>query len=95
MEFPIEIQMLINDYARPLTRPDWRKGSSINRDYRSWGGQLGRLNIRDFKSYLKQCSIIDEDENYEAWAYFFERRDLDDISIVFMREEEYKNRHYS
>ena len=31
MEFPIEIQMLINDYARPMTRPDWRKGSYIVR----------------------------------------------------------------
>lgn len=31
MEFPIEMQMLINDYARPMTRPDWRKGSYIVR----------------------------------------------------------------
>ena len=35
MEFPIEIQMLINDYARPIwTRPDWRKGSNIMRTLR-------------------------------------------------------------
>jgi hypothetical protein len=26
MELPIEIQRIINDYARPITRPDWRKG---------------------------------------------------------------------
>jgi len=41
MEFPIEMQILINDYARPcipgseaarpITRPDWRKGSYIVR----------------------------------------------------------------
>jgi hypothetical protein len=31
MELPIEIQRLINDYARPMTRPDWRKGSYYNR----------------------------------------------------------------
>ena len=36
MEFPIEIQMLINEYAKPATRPDWRKGSFINITYRSW-----------------------------------------------------------
>ena len=24
MEFPIEIQMIINEYAKPTTRPDWR-----------------------------------------------------------------------
>jgi hypothetical protein len=29
MEFPEEIQRLINEYAKPITRPDWRKGSSI------------------------------------------------------------------
>lgn len=31
MEFPIEIQKLINDYAKPITRLDWRKGSYLNR----------------------------------------------------------------
>ena len=45
MEFPIEMQMLINDYARPyipgseaarpITRPDWRKGSYVIRILRS------------------------------------------------------------
>ena len=34
MEFPIEVQMFINDYARPMTRPDWRKGSNIMRALR-------------------------------------------------------------
>ena len=31
MEFPIEIQKLINDYSKPITRNDWIKGSYINR----------------------------------------------------------------
>ena len=31
MELPPEIQILINDYARPATRLDWMKGSYINR----------------------------------------------------------------
>jgi hypothetical protein len=31
MEFPPDIQILINDYARPTTRLDWMKGSYINR----------------------------------------------------------------
>jgi len=35
MEFPIEIQMLINDYARPMTRPDWRQGSYLSRTLRA------------------------------------------------------------
>jgi hypothetical protein len=33
MEFPIEIQRHINDFAKPLTRPDWRQGSAFNRKY--------------------------------------------------------------
>ena len=35
MEFPVEIQMLIKDYLRPMTRPDWRKGSYITRILRA------------------------------------------------------------
>lgn len=31
MELPMDIQRLINEYAKPLTRPDWRKGSYFNR----------------------------------------------------------------
>ncbi len=31
MELPIELQMIINEYAKPMTRPDWRKGCYFNR----------------------------------------------------------------
>ena len=31
MELPIDIQMIINEYAKPLSRPDWKKGSYYNR----------------------------------------------------------------
>jgi len=31
MELPIELQMIINEYAKPITRPDWRKGCYFNR----------------------------------------------------------------
>ena len=93
MEFPIEIQMLINDFLRPITRPDWRKGSFMNRYYRSekgkWG-QLNRLNIKEFKEYLDVCS--DMDENFKQVANYCERKHLDDMDIVFMREDEYNNR---
>lgn len=33
MELPIELQNLINEYAKPLTRPDWKKGSYYNKMY--------------------------------------------------------------
>jgi hypothetical protein len=94
MEFPFEIQMLINDYARPISRPDWRKGSYLKRYLKSYWGQTGRLLFHEFKSYITQChSIIDSDETYKLWAFFFEHRHIkDDIDIFYMREEDYKNR---
>ena len=96
MEFPIEIQMLINDYARPLTRPDWRKGSFINLTYRSWGGQLGRLTIKEFKEYLDTCSgIINDDDMFDdifiLWADHYEKRNMDDIDIHNFRVEGYQD----
>jgi len=92
MELPFEIQMLINDYARPISRPDWRKGSSINRCYKSWWGQLNRLNIKEFKEYLDLCSDMDAFGNFKQVADYCERKHLDDMDIVFMREDEYNNR---
>ena len=31
MEFPEDIIYIINQFSKPLTRPDWRKGSYLNR----------------------------------------------------------------
>jgi hypothetical protein len=94
MEFPIEIQMLINDYLRPITRPDWRKGSYMKRYYKSWWGQSGRLLFHEFKSYINRCSNIEQDEGeetYKSWADYFEFRHIkDDIDILYMREDDYK-----
>ena len=85
MEFPIEIQMLINAYAKPMTRPDWRKGSFINITYRSWWGQLCRLDITEFKLYLKMCREMDFDEiKHVAWTH--EKMSLDDIDIIHYRK---------
>jgi hypothetical protein len=53
MEFPIEIQMLINDYLRPITRNDWRKGSYIVRQYKQDDRSLVDLPIYEsFKEYI-------------------------------------------
>lgn len=30
MSLPLSAQFLISEYAKPITRPDWRKGSSCN-----------------------------------------------------------------
>lgn len=29
MNFPINVQNMINKYSKPMTKPDWRKGSFI------------------------------------------------------------------
>ena len=34
MYMPIELSNLINEYAKPITRPDWRKGCYTNRLFR-------------------------------------------------------------
>jgi hypothetical protein len=48
--------MLIKDYLRPMTRPDWRKGSYIARQYkldpRAWSSFPM---YEDFKEYIQMC----------------------------------------
>jgi hypothetical protein len=46
MEFPKEIQMIINEYAKPMTRPDWRKGCYFNRH----PYYVSRYGIRNYKT---------------------------------------------
>ena len=75
MEFPIEIQMLINDYARPISRPDWRKGSFMVRYYRSEKGKWGQLPIWNFKEYINQRRYDRRTNyryNYKAEAHYYE-----------------------
>ena len=71
MEFPIEIQMLINAYAKPMTRPDWRKGSFMIRYYRSEKGKWGQLPMRNFKEYINLCRL-DKQTNYKVQARYYE-----------------------
>ena len=103
MEFPVEIQMLIKDYLRPMTRPDWRQGSFITRHYKSPKGRYGRLTFYEFELYLLRCCDIknsnegiDEDsefyETIKSWASHFEYRYIKNDKRIFkMREAEYEN----
>ena len=52
MEFylPPELQRLIQDFARPLTRPDWRQGGSTNRKMKFFNCRL--LDYYDFDTQL-------------------------------------------
>ena len=102
MEFPIEIQMLIKDYLRPMTRPDWRQGSFLTRHYRSPKGRYGRLTFNEFELYLIRCYELDvynegydEDSEFyttiESTASHFEHRYIKNDKRIFkMREAEYE-----
>ncbi len=58
MEFPIEIQMLINDFLSPITRTDWRQGSFIIRHYKKDARSLIDLSMyEDFKEYIYICRM--------------------------------------
>ena len=73
MEFPVEIQMLIKDYLRPMTRPDWRQGSFITRHYRSPKARYGRLTFNEFELYLMRCYDLDErNEDEDEDSEFYE-----------------------
>ena len=102
MEFPVEIQMLIKDFLRPMTRPDWRQGSFITRHYRSPKGRYGRLTFNEFELYLIRCYELDDynegyDEDSEFYttikstASYFEHRYIKNDKRIFkMREAEYE-----
>ena len=62
---PDELQRLINDFARPCTRPDWRRGGSIARTLDS--SDLYRFQYE--LEILEQCRHADEDEhNPQNWG---------------------------
>lgn len=48
MELPIEIQKIIQDYARPMTRPTWKLGCYFNIEYKLFN-YLIRSQSRDYK----------------------------------------------
>ena len=74
MNLPIEICHIINEYAKPVTRADWKKNPSPSclaiyksdyyRDYRS---------DIIFKNYLKwgrDVEDVDEDTTWDYWCYW-------------------------
>ena len=84
MEFPIEIQRLIHDFARPTTRVDWRRGSYINYNladmpYFAIREQLeklypyyvsGIINYSNDDSQFKSYDIIIPNKLYKGCNYY-------------------------
>ena len=67
MEFylPPELQRLIHEFARPCTRPDWRRGCSFIRTLDS----SDRFRFQYELEIMEQCRHADEDEhNPQNWG---------------------------
>ena len=79
MEFPIEIQMLINDYARPISRPDWRQGSFLTRHYKQNVRRIYNPPYEEFKEYIDHCRLSprrihrhdQERKKYKMWGEYY------------------------
>lgn len=50
---PVELQQIINEYAKPLTRPDFKKGSYFIRNLVK-NNEVISLTI--FKLFIESCS---------------------------------------
>ena len=64
MQFPEEIQTIINDYAKPasaMLRENWREGSSIN-----------AILTRDqwWEDYIYSCRRFFNDESWVEWCKY-------------------------
>ena len=72
MEFPHEIQIQINDYARPATRLDWKKGSYIHRRIGNRSTTLnGYLNCEVLMRTVRIAQrSIDDTSRDDALFYF-------------------------
>ena len=82
MEFPDDIQKYIHDYCRPITKPEWRKGSPSGLLYKnspqmqiSYNTSVGIIKISSCEQYLQEYNYIREynyeyySTNYEFWKY--------------------------
>ena len=79
MEFPQDIQNIINEYAKPITRPDWRKGCYFSRYSHPY-----------FETYQELITQSVYDFNYDT--IYSETSDDDDSSYsAFSDYEEYEN----
>ena len=63
MELPLRAQQLISEYAKPLTRPDWRQGSICNFEFK-YDVVLTNLHHVFFSNYLQLLSAEQKSEFY-------------------------------
>ena len=60
MEMPIELSRLIQEFARPRTRPDWRMGGAFPTEL-IWRG----INAKYYNRLIQIASVAQTFEEYE------------------------------
>lgn len=72
MELPEDVCRLIHEFALPLTRGDWRKGSYIKRNYDNFDNDMGyvlennhfSMLICNEVEYINYLSLFDGESGY-------------------------------
>ena len=74
MNLPIEICHIINEYAKPVCRTDWKQNPSPSciaiyksdyyRDYRT------DIIFKNYLRYGRDVEYIDEDTTWDYWCYW-------------------------
>jgi hypothetical protein len=95
---PQRVQALINEYAKPITRPDWRKGSACNDAFKysdlniylhqiviDWMGSSKTLNrlLENNNSFIEDFKIY-KDDIYLVHRYNTERLVYDNYYFMLV-----------
>ena len=78
MEFPLEIQNIINEYAKPCTRPDWKDGCYFSRQpfyfFVTYGELIEQLvdEFNDNNDDGDEINYSDDDSEYSAFSDYEE-----------------------
>lgn len=92
MEFPIEIQQIINEYAKPMTKPDWRKGAHINsicRNHIKCIGSQYMINIQLNQMYNSMGHIYNEKLIPNGMLVFNENHFISAYDAIYADEIEW------
>ena len=73
MELPKEIIMIISEYSKPASRPDWRLGSYLNRTWFMVGGLYwANYSFSDTMKLIRQVN---------DWRYLANQVDLFELIL--------------
>lgn len=68
MEIPTDIQNLIHEFARPISRPDWRRGCALNRIKLCSCNNLCKHSLKD----MIECEFWDSTYTYMGWGSYYQ-----------------------